>query len=89
MLSSYILALAVAGGVHAATPTAFEPASSGNLIVAFGSQLATNGVNIPRASMDPANFHMILLIAIRHRKGTNDRHFPETLRYLCRDLGRP
>ncbi|EPE30006.1 PEBP-like protein [Glarea lozoyensis ATCC 20868] len=50
MLSSYILALAVAGSVHAATPNAFEPASSGDLIVAFGSQLATNGVNIPRAN---------------------------------------
>ncbi|KAG9231303.1 phosphatidylethanolamine-binding protein [Amylocarpus encephaloides] len=49
MLSSYIFTLALAGTSFAATPKAFEPASNGDLMVAFGSKLATNGVNIPRA----------------------------------------
>ena len=50
MLSPYLLALAVAGTVNAATPNAFEPASTQDLTVAFGTELATNGVNIARAS---------------------------------------
>jgi hypothetical protein len=49
MLSSYVIALAVAGAANAATPNGFRPASTADLTVAFGSELATDGVNIPRA----------------------------------------
>ncbi|CAG8971981.1 hypothetical protein HYALB_00003319 [Hymenoscyphus albidus] len=49
MLSSYIVALAMAGAVNAATPAGFEPAATADLFVAFGQKAAVNGVLIPRA----------------------------------------
>jgi hypothetical protein len=56
MLSSYLFALAIAGTATAATPKAFEPASTNDLTVAFGTTLATNGVNIPRASKQSPSY---------------------------------
>lgn len=50
MLSLYsLLAVALAGGASAFTPSGFEPASENNLTVAFGSKLAMNGVQVLRA----------------------------------------
>ncbi|PQE03452.1 phosphatidylethanolamine-binding PEBP protein [Rutstroemia sp. NJR-2017a BVV2] len=46
---SSLLAVALAGGVSAFTPTGFEPASSNNLTVAYGKTLAINGRQILRA----------------------------------------
>ncbi|PQE19436.1 phosphatidylethanolamine-binding PEBP protein [Rutstroemia sp. NJR-2017a BBW] len=46
---SSLLAVALAGGVSAFTPTGFEPASSNNLTVAYGKTLAINGKQILRA----------------------------------------
>ncbi|KAB8291656.1 hypothetical protein EYC80_006456 [Monilinia laxa] len=47
-LSSF-LAVALAGGASAFTPSGFEPASSENLTVAYGSKLAVNGIQMLRA----------------------------------------
>ncbi|KAA8563819.1 hypothetical protein EYC84_011834 [Monilinia fructicola] len=47
-LSSFF-AVALAGGASAFTPPGFEPASSQNLIVAYDSKLAVNGIQILRA----------------------------------------
>ncbi|KAG4026846.1 hypothetical protein MFRU_036g00790 [Monilinia fructicola] len=47
-LSSFF-AVALAGGASAFTPPGFEPASSQNLIVAYDSKLAVNGIQMLRA----------------------------------------
>lgn len=47
MLPFAFSAIVLAGAVSAFTPAGFEPASSNNLTVAFGSILAVNGVNLP------------------------------------------
>lgn len=48
--TSFTLALAgVASLASAATPPNFQPASNGELIIAFGNTLATQGVDLPKA----------------------------------------
>ncbi|CZS93020.1 uncharacterized protein RAG0_03502 [Rhynchosporium agropyri] len=49
MLAKYILAVAFAGVATAGTPTGFQPNSSKDLIVAFGSTLALNGKSMTKA----------------------------------------
>lgn len=49
MLSSYLVALAVAGTVNAVTPAGFEPSSTGSLFVAYNNKAAVDGVLVPRA----------------------------------------
>ncbi|KAI9650386.1 hypothetical protein NHQ30_000400 [Ciborinia camelliae] len=44
-----LLAVALAGGASAFTPSGFEPASTNNLTVAYGSKLAMNGIQVLRA----------------------------------------
>ena len=46
---SFLIAVALAGAATAFTPAGFQPASTGNLTVAFGNTLAINGANIPKA----------------------------------------
>jgi hypothetical protein len=57
MFSSSLIAVALAGVAAAFTPPGFEPASSNNLTVAFGSVLAVNGVDIPKAGKF-CSFHL-------------------------------
>jgi hypothetical protein len=53
IMKSSFITVALAGAVTAFTPPGFEPASSQNLTVAFGSVLAVNGVNLPMAGALP------------------------------------
>jgi hypothetical protein len=55
MLSNTIISFALVGAVVAVTPPGFEPAASESLTVAFGSVLATDGKDIPRAGRFPKN----------------------------------
>ncbi|KAF7944509.1 hypothetical protein EAE96_010900 [Botrytis aclada] len=48
-----VLTVALAGGASAFTPPGFEPSSTNDLTVAYGSKLATNGIQMLRA--DTAN----------------------------------
>ncbi|KAF5871056.1 putative phosphatidylethanolamine-binding protein pebp protein [Botrytis fragariae] len=45
----HVLTLALAGGASAFTPPGFEPSSTNDLTVAYGSKLATNGIQMLRA----------------------------------------
>ncbi|KAK0101137.1 hypothetical protein ONS95_012881 [Cadophora gregata] len=49
MLSKSLLAVAFAGAATAVTPPGFQPASNGELIVAFGNTLALNGKELTKA----------------------------------------
>lgn len=51
MLSSFILAALTAATAIAYTPPGFEPSSSQNLTVAFGSTLAVNGRDIVKSGV--------------------------------------
>ncbi|KAK6595393.1 phosphatidylethanolamine-binding protein [Botrytis cinerea] len=44
-----VLTVALAGGASAFTPPGFEPSSTNDLTVAYGSKLATNGIQMLRA----------------------------------------
>lgn len=44
-----LLTVALAGGASAFTPSGFEPATTNNLTVAYGSKLAMNGIQVLRA----------------------------------------
>ncbi|THV44683.1 hypothetical protein BGAL_0595g00030 [Botrytis galanthina] len=44
-----VLTVALAGGASAFTPSGFEPSSTNDLTVAYGSKLATNGIQMLRA----------------------------------------
>ena len=46
--SLFVAVAGVASTVSAATPPNFQPASNGELIIAFGNTLATQGVDIPK-----------------------------------------
>ncbi|ESZ89758.1 hypothetical protein SBOR_9858 [Sclerotinia borealis F-4128] len=48
------LAVALAGGASAFTPSGFTPASTNNLTVAYGSKLAMNGIQVLRADTSRA-----------------------------------
>lgn len=49
MLSSSILAVALAGAAIAITPSGFQPSSTQNMTVAFGNTLAINGKEMQKA----------------------------------------
>lgn len=51
MVSSIFTMLALAGSALAFTPAGFEPASKGNLTVAYGNTLAIDGKEIQKAGM--------------------------------------
>lgn len=50
MLTTSILAVALAGVATAVTPSGFTPASTKDLFVSFGNTLAVNGVDLPKDS---------------------------------------
>jgi hypothetical protein len=56
MLYNILLTIALAATANAKTPDGFEPASSQDLFVAFGTTPAIDGVNLPKACQCPSSF---------------------------------